>query len=434
MVETSLEESVSEQDFIALLLERAKPLLSTCAAPGGTAWTKRRLFDLSAEADDLESFLDDYGARTNRTFSAFTELVASIRGFALAGMQLAHLDHRIPTYGVLERLGPRADVATDDVRASLEFVEDRLLQLMGALVDEGRRIGVTELKRGQGSRPRARTEFHSKLPHNVDLDRIDDDDHRVAEVVTKYLAAHAELDEVGIRPIEDPDERGSFLRTYCSEETARVWEATVHNLQSSYDTHVKNTVLETGDPRLPLLRGHIAAALHTLEAVTLLTHFVERHERGLRSNAADSVLQRIVPRSEVQEVTLNRLLVCAAAFLESGVDLAAALLPTYTNTSETRLVLREGVDLHARPASLIVGIVQHHGTPVELEVCGARCNAGSILELMVAIGSNPEAREFVAHGDERPLRDLVALFAADLGESGLESLPESLAYLRGRSH
>ncbi|MEM9379835.1 MAG: HPr family phosphocarrier protein [Planctomycetota bacterium] len=134
----------------------------------------------------------------------------------------------------------------------------------------------------------------------------------------------------------------------------------------------------------------------------------------------------------MRDVTLNRLLVCALSFMESGAPLAEALLPSYTTASEARLELGESVLLHARPASLIVAIVQHHGTPVELEVAGARCNAGSILELMVAIGSNPEAREFVVRGDERPLRDLVALFAADLGESGLELLPDSLGYLRGR--
>ena len=79
---------------------------------------------------------------------------------------------------------------------------------------------------------------------------------------------------------------------------------------------------------------------------------------------------------------------------------------------------------------MIVAIVQHHGTPIELEVAGSRCNAGSILELMVAIGSNPEQRTFMAYGDERTLRDLEALFAADLGEGGLEDLPAALDYLR----
>ena len=429
---TTNKPAVSEADFTALLGGRAEAFLTLCAVPSGSRWSKRRFFEVSAGADELESFLDDYGARTNRTFSAFTELVASIRGFALAGMKLAHLDRRLDSYGVADRMPGEGAEVLEHVREAHGFVEGRMTLLMEALLEEGQRLGVTELERGQGHRSEDAMEVPPRLPHNVDLDRIDDDDHRIAKVATSYLSAYEMLDSVGIEPMDEAEQREEFLRESCSEETARVWQATVHNLQSSYDTYVKNTVLETGDPRLRDLRGHVSAALHTLEAVTYLIHFVERHERGLRSDMADSVLQRLVPRSQVRAVTLNRLLVSALAFIRSGADIAASLLPSYTRVSSVELTLREGVFLHARPASLIVAVVQHHGTPVELDVAGARCNAGSILELMVAIGSHPEQRHFSAHGDERTLRDLEALFAADLGESGLEDLPSSLDYLRQR--
>ncbi|MFT5734359.1 MAG: phosphotransferase system HPr-like phosphotransfer protein [Planctomycetota bacterium] len=430
MKEPPIEKVVPEEDFRALLAERAVALLETCAAPGDSAWTKRRFFDISVEADELEAFLDDYGARTNRQFSAFTEIVASIRGFTLAGLSLTHLVRRLGTYGVLESLGDRRAGALDDLGMALQFVEAKLAGLMRALLDVGREIGVTELTQGQGQAPLDRTVRRFRLPHNVDLDRIEDEEQRIAEVATKYLDAVALLAGVQIRRIEDEDERERFMVSQCSEVDARVWESTIHNLQSSYDTYVKNTVLETGDPRLKTLRGHISAALHTLQAVTHLTHFVERHDRGLRSDTAEAAIQGIVPRLEVRDTALNRLLVWAWAFIESGQELASALLPSYTNASEATLQLREGIHLHARPASLVVAVVQRHGTPVELEVAGNVCNAGSILELMVAIGSNPEAREYLVRGDERPLRDLVALFAADLGESGLEGLPDSLSYLR----
>lgn len=432
MTDVTLEKLVPEEDFRELLQDRAEPLLATCAAPGGRVWTKRRFFDLSVEADELESFLDDYGARTNRTFSAFTELVASLRGFALAGMSLSHLVRRLPSYGVLDRLGADGDGAMADVTHALRFMESRVRELMGALLEEARAVGVSELFRGDGEEQEVRTARRFRLPQNVDLDRIDDEEQRIAEVATKYIDAVRTLKDVGIQVIEDSEQRESFLRRNCTEEAARVWEAMVHNLQSSYDTYVKNTVIETGDPRLKEMRGHVSATLHVLEAVTLLTHFVERHERGLRSDMADCVLQRVVPRSEVRDVTLNRLLVRGYAFLASGNALAEGLLPSYTKASEAVLSLRDGIMLHARPASLIVAVVQHHGTPVELEVAGQVCNAGSILELMVAVGSNPEERSYVVRGDERPLRDLVALFAADLGESGLEGLPDSLGYLRSR--
>ena len=434
MKDAPIEKVVAESEFSDLLRERAAPFFSACAAPGGSAWTKRRFFDLSVSADELESFLDDYGARTNRTFSTLIEVVASIRGFALTGSSLSHLVRRLPSYGVLDRLGEESVrlQVHQDLGSALAFVEETVRDLMGALLDEGRRLGVTELARGEGQAPLDRSVRRFRLPHNVDLDRIDDEEQRIAGVASRFLEVAQVLEEARIRPIHEPEECESFLVQVCTEEAARLWESNVHNLQSSYDTYVKNTLLETGDPRLPELRGHVAAALHTLEAVTLLTHFAERRDRGLRSRVADSVIQRVVPRTAVRDVTLNRLLVHANAFVQAGVELAAALLPSYTNASEAVLRLPEGVVLHARPASLVVAVVQHHGTPVALEVDGPACNAGSLLELMVLVGSPPEAREYVARGDERPLRDLIALFAAELGESGLDGLPDSLGYLGRR--
>jgi hypothetical protein len=79
---------------------------------------------------------------------------------------------------------------------------------------------------------------------------------------------------------------------------------------------------------------------------------------------------------------------------------------------------------------LIVGIVTRFGTPVELIVDGKRCNAASILDMMVTVGSNPETRHYTFRGDEHPLRHIALLFKAGLGEDGLESLPSDLAYLR----
>ena len=67
-----------------------------------------------------------------------------------------------------------------------------------------------------------------------------------------------------------------------------------------------------------------------------------------------------------------------------------------------------------------------------MEIGGRRCNAGSILELLVAVGSQPHTKRFLFRGDERPVRDIERLFAAQLGERGLETLPPELAYLRAQ--
>jgi hypothetical protein len=64
-------------------------------------------------------------------------------------------------------------------------------------------------------------------------------------------------------------------------------------------------------------------------------------------------------------------------------------------------------------------------------LAGQSCNAASILEFLVCVGSHPDERRFIFRGDENPLRDIRILFEHGLGEDGVESLPESLDYLRG---
>ncbi len=128
---------------------------------------------------------------------------------------------------------------------------------------------------------------------------------------------------------------------------------------------------------------------------------------------------------------LNTLLFWADRLMQLGAPLAEALLPAYTNVQQLEVDVAEGVTVHARPASLIVAIVNHHGTPVELELAGQTCNAGSILELMILIGSHPEERRFLFRGDEHPLADIGVLFEHNLGEDGIDGLPVALDYLRG---
>jgi phosphotransferase system HPr-like phosphotransfer protein len=269
-----------------------------------------------------------------------------------------------------------------------------------------------------------------RLPRNVGQTDLVQEQHRIAEVATKYLQAREMLRETGVRRIDDHEERHRRFARVCSEEHARVYEATIHNLQSTYDTHIQNTVVEAKDSRLSRLRGYISPALHLLQAVTFLAHFIERHETVIRSEDAKSKIAELIDSSEVEGVAWNLFLFWADRFLDSGVPLAQELLPEYTNLIELEVDLPSELSLHARPAALVVGIVNHYGTPVEMEVGGKRCNAGSILELLVTVGSLPGHKNFTFRGDERPLQAIGLLFQHSLGEHGLENLPEELGYLR----
>ena len=435
MPEGSLEQYVPEKDFVRLLgppSEEFYRLTNALLTAPEEAWTKRVYFLLHSQADELESFLDDYGARYNQTYCLLRELVASARGFALAGLSLEHLSRRIEGYGVFAQLGPaETPRARGDLVRARALVRGSLQRILRAARQEAMFHGV-DVPSDASTEIEAEDAFvRFRLPRNVGTEEIEDEEQRIAEVSSKYLQACTMLEEARISRLESPEERERLLATSCTEELARVYEATVHNLQSTYDTHIKNTVLEAKDGRLPRLRGHVSATLHLLEAVTQLTHFMERHESDVRDDDARFRLSELVPRNDVSEIAVNVLLYWANRYMQLARPVAEDLLPTYTNVQTLEVVLEDGVYLHARPASLIVSIVHRYGTPVEMEVEKQVCNAGSILELMVAVGSHPDARRFVFRGDEHPLRDIGLLFQHGLGERGIESLPLDLSYLRG---
>ena len=433
--ERSLEEIIQERAFAGLLQTHAQPFFQLCNSLGRQScdtWAKKHFHQLVSAADSLESFLDDYGARFNRTYAALREFVASLRWFGMSGFSLSHLEGRLESYDLEATLSSQAfDQARASIRSAREFIDETVRELLEQIVRECDALG---LERTPELYPEQRIDAlapRQRLPRNVGQEDLVDENQKIAEVASKYLASCDMLDELGVHTLADPTRRNELLARCCSEARARVYEATVHNLQSTYDTNIKNSVVEGRDSRLPRLRGHLSTALHLLEAVTFLTHFVERHEGGQRNEEVERRITQVVQRARVQEVILNHLLTEAVRFMSSGRGIAEELLQAYTNLQELVVELPEDLKLHARPASLIVGIVGHYGTPVELELDGQRCNAGSILELLVTVGSNPDARRYVFRGDENPLRDIGLLFRSDLGEQGLERLPRQLGYLRG---
>lgn len=434
MPDSSIDEVVSESAFAELLREPAEMLLrlaNRLRSMPPDSWTRRHYYQLVSEAETVEAFLDDHGARSNRTYHELRELVASVRGLAAVGFSLRHLRGRIARYGTtLDGLPDQAAEFDAELERATAFVRESLAALLATIRDECERLGVAMPEESFPEERFQVTHSRRQLPRNLGENDPKDDGQKTAEVASKFLEVCEMLQAVRPARALTADEREEWFLARCTEERARVYEATVHNLQSAYDTYIKGTVLESRDERLPALRGHASAAFHLLEAVTTMVHFVERHEVQ-REGAEATRVCTLVDRSRAREITLDVLMHWATRFMELGRPLAEELLPSYTNVQEMEVVLPDDVMLHARPASLIVGIVNHHGTPVQMEVEGRACNAGSILDLMVTVGSHPEARRFLFRGDERPLRDVGLLFEHGLGEKGLENLPSELDYLRG---
>ncbi|MDH5639391.1 MAG: hypothetical protein OEZ04_12970, partial [Nitrospinota bacterium] len=91
---------MSEEEFVPILREASVDFLSLLAHLGraGEGVNKLFIFTLLKESDKLENLLDDYGARSNLKYLYFSEMVASVRNFCLAGFQIFHMVERYNDY------------------------------------------------------------------------------------------------------------------------------------------------------------------------------------------------------------------------------------------------------------------------------------------------------------------------------------------------
>lgn len=381
---------------------------------------------LGQRAHALETFLDDFGARQNRTFVTLGELVACVRGLTATLESALHLRSRLPRYQVLIDREPLAL----DLERVLHTVGEALLAILRRYGAEAQRWGC-EPVRAEVQRD-GEINQRQLLPRNLDEEDSVDERHHIAEIGARFLKVletSRSLDLGFVRPVDTLFE---FVATHASEERCRWYESTVHSIQSIYDTYVLRTTLERDNPWLQSLRGHVSVSLHLLEMATGLVHFYERHENDIRHEAARNAISQVVSKQSILDVAVNVCLRHAYLYVEGASATATRILNTFVRQAMVSLAMPAGVTLHARPLALIVQIARHYGTPLEISFDGERCSAGSLMSLIMLGGRHPRPQVIQARGDARALRDLEDLFAWNLGELGSDP-PAGLEYLKVRS-
>ncbi|MHC5210987.1 MAG: HPr family phosphocarrier protein [Planctomycetota bacterium] len=381
---------------------------------------------LGQRAHALETFLDDYGARQNRTFVILGELTASVRGLAGVKATALHLSDRLPRYQVLVETGPLA-ANLSETRA---FLDRAIIALFQRLQEEASQWGFgKEIVDVRSETPVLQRRL---LPRNLDeVESVDERQH-IAEIgaqFLKVLETSRSLDLGFERPRETLAE---FVASHATEERCRWYESTVHSMQSMYDTYVLHTSVERDHPWLQALRGHASIALHLLEMATGLMHFYERHENDIRHEGARDAIAAVVPKQDTLHAAVNVCLRHAYLFVEGASATAHQILNTFVRQARLTLSMPAGVTFHARPLALIVQVARHYGTPLEISFDGERASATSLMGLIMLGGRHPRPKAIDVRGDARALRDLESLFAWGLGEHGGEP-PAGLEYLRIRS-
>jgi phosphotransferase system HPr-like phosphotransfer protein len=429
MTQTRSRDVVIREDEVKALLRTAGAELGGLAAAAVATpdllGTAPFVAALAQAAHQLETWLDDFDARHNRTFVTLGELVASVRGLAAVRGVSLHLARRLPLY---QRLVDGQPLETDLSRAG-QLLDRGLVNLLAALCREGTRLGLAWEPAPFDGDEEDLLRQRRLLPRNIDEEDTVDERQRIAEIGARFLRVLQTSRSLDLGFARPRDALAEFVATKATEERCRWYESTVHSIQSMYDTYVLQTSVERDHPWLAALRGHASVSLHLLEMATALVHFYERHENDVRHEPARQLISSVVAKDDILDVAVNVCLRHAYLYVEAASATAHQILRTFVRQASAALSMPPGVTLHARPLALVVQVARHYGTPLEISLDGEKCSASSLMSLILVGGRHPRPKDVMVTGDARALRDLELLFEAGLGESG-HPLPAELDYLK----
>ena len=423
----------SEEEFAEILSEQSHLLLhiEELAQRNPQARFSRRIHaTIMEESVDIEDLLDDYDARYNKSYASLLELVASLRGFSAVGYCLKNVQMRTRPGGFLE--DPQQDEDfRNETEATQRFADQSVRILLRQIRDEIQTVcGLEDVGEPPSRMISQDGAVQKKLPHTLGANDNGDVRTLVATEASLFLAAHkVMLHRSACRKFDDIDEMRRFVLDICDEEQSRFLEAKLENIQSRYDTFVRNSVTEREDVELRNFRYMLEISLQLTRVLRNLVHFYERHEDDLRTEEAKVTVPLLIDKATVLDRILNFGLYYVYQFMGRGVPIAEALLSTYTTKEVVTLTIPDGCMLHARPSSLISKVVVHHGTPIEMTMGKESCYAGSVMQVILLAGNNLEEREVTFSGDRGPIQDIVTLFECGLGEVGMDVFPDRLAYL-----
>lgn len=431
----SLTQIISEKDFLTLAEVPCEQFLNVFFLFKRRNEAKKdisRKFysNLTQEAEFLENFMDQYGARENKKWSFFVECLASIRNLSIAAFFTRHLLDRYPYYNLRES-GKKEDEFKNASIGVLFFLNQSILSLLRELcvtaeanglnisIDTNIQIEFTEI------------ESNTRLPRNVTEDVVKDEEEHVIEVCEKIKHISRLMNDSKISQMEDVNELKLAVLKKYNEKRARLHKNLIHNVQSDFDTHIKNTKIEVVHQELKVLRGYVSMPLHLLEVSLWLAHFYERHEDEIRPGENRTRISMLVNKNVLLNKIINFGFFYSQYFINEGNKLADEILKCFTKVLRVELSVPKPLGFHARPCTLISIIArQYEDTDLSVIVDGEKFNAKSVMSLLQVGGlvADKGYQTILFEGDKRVIDDIKLLVKHNYCEEG--EIPSRLSYLR----
>jgi phosphotransferase system HPr-like phosphotransfer protein len=393
-------------------------------------WTEALLSELSLKAGELERFLDAHGARRNETYYPIRKTVACLLWISHSISCLVHLRGRLGVYPSADPQWTTCDLPTL-LAGTVRGLGEELNKIAQALEDQW----VTSCLEWEPLSPPHPVEDHepSLILSANRSDTSEKGEKGEASPAARLATRFLRFLEVWSQEVKNRATGGpgmlTFVEEYCKERTARSFQTRAHIWQSDYDSLVRGSKEEEQHPELAELRGAMSQALHLLEATTSLAHLFERHRPGLPETMGPAV-SNFLEDDRFLCLWLDGCVIPAFRSLEAAKPAAQALVNNLIKRTWVSCTLPPGVHLHARPLSLLVQIVQHHGLPVTLRIGEETASAESLIQMLLLVGNHPSTRELTLEGDNHALKDIEILIASGMGEGGVAQLPTTLDYLK----
>ena len=400
-------------------------------------FTKMLYSKLTATTKLLEYYLDFHGAKNNKNWYYFRELIATFMHLSIGSYSQKHISNRLVFYG----LENTSEFEAQGLIA-LEYLNLSLMKIAPVVLEEARSLGIPIPERGYEPSDFPNTTTCEMLESDVDdVDDMNKDQQKqhIVKIANEFLSIADNFDQLGFYEPYDIQAIRAIVPEKVNEVEIRRFEMLVHNLQSSFDTYVMHGGYRFGKRKLTDLRGHFSVVFHLLQMTGRLLHLYERHlhEAGYKNTykMVQDRLSSLVDPVMLLDRTINYGLYYACYFLNTGKKLAREILNENIERSAIKVGIPVALGFHSRPSLLVAKIVQYYGGQVELCIGPDRFDASSVLDIQWAGGKihKENITEVIFEGDTRALADIEILAGMNYGEDTMGKgvpLPKELKYLR----
>lgn len=431
----SLIEIISEDEFLPLMQRPCMQFLNMyflfkVKFYGKKEISRKFYSNLIQEAEFLESFMDEYGARENKKWTFFVECLASVRNLSIAAFFTRHILDRYPYYNLRQTIENQTKFYKD-AEDVLKFLNESILNLFEELNEVGVMNGLTVKQAPDTEIEFSDIAINRRLPCNVAEDEVVDEEDRIIDVCEKIKHASKLINDEKIHQIKDINELRVVVLQKFNETRARMYKNLVHNIQSDFDTYIKNTKLEHTHKELKIMRGYISMPLHLLEISLWLAHFYERHEDDIRHGENKKRISLMVNKDILLDKIMNFGFLYSHYFINEGSKLADEILSYFSKSMRVSLPIPQPLGFHARPATYVSIISrQYESIDLFMIVDGQKFNTKSVMSLLQAGGviADKGFQTVLFEGDVRAIEDIKLLAKHNYCEDC--QIPSRLSYLR----